>query len=394
MAGPRSDLQRSRDGETAVTQVELFFDLVFVFAVTQLSHLLLSRLSWLGALQTGLLFAAVWWAWIYTGWVTNWLDPDRRPVRLLLFALMALGLVLSAALPQAFGDRGMVFALAFSAMQLGRTSFMLWALAGRSAANERNFRRILAWLLLTSALWIAGAAAPSVRLPVWIAAVGVELAAPAFGFFIPGMGRSTTADWDVDGGHLAERCSAFILIALGESVTVTGAAFFQARWTPEVSAAFGCAFVGAIALWWTYFDTAAERTSQRVAELDDPGRVARLAYTYLHAAIVAGIIVWAVADERVLDDPLARADAATLWVLLGGPGLYLLGNGLFRRTLSPRFSPSHTAGLVLLALIGAAWSAFGGSRLLVGVETAAALVAVATIGSILFRRQEARRAAT
>jgi low temperature requirement protein LtrA len=374
-----------------VTQVELLFDLVFVFAVTQLSHLLLSHLTWSGAADTALLFMAVWWAWISTGWATNWLNPEQRPVRVLLFTLMAAGLVMSAALPRAFGNRGMVFASSYAALQLGRCVFMLWALACHNPDRFRNFQRILVWAVGASVLWIAGALLDGWgRLLVWAAAVGLETTAPAVGFWSPGLGRSATTDWDVNGRHMAERCSAFVLIALGESLTVTGAAFFQTHWDWAVAAAFGCAFLGAVALWWIYFDTAAERTTRTIAEADDPGRLARAAYTYLHMVLVAGVIVWAVADQEVMLLPLRSADPGTVWVLLGGPAIYLVGNAVFRRTMAPRFPPSHAFGLAALALILAQWLLWRSSKLTLGVETALTLAFTGAIGTVLFYRQERR----
>src|SRR5690242_21739504 len=132
---------RNKDGHARVTFVELFFDLVFVFAITQLSHGLLHHLSAGGALQILLLLFAVWWVWIYTSWSTNWLDPETTPVRLMLFALMLAGLVLSTSLPKAFAGHGWAFAGAYVAMQLGRSLFVLRALAGRSPANFLNFQR-------------------------------------------------------------------------------------------------------------------------------------------------------------------------------------------------------------------------------------------------------------
>ena len=129
MAGDdqRGALFRARiaNQHSRVTYAELFFDLVFAYAVTQISHTLLGRFTALGALQTTLLFLSVWWLWVYTAWITNWLDPEKTPVRLLLFALMLGGLVLSTSIPKAFESRGLWFALAYSAMQVGRTIFLL-----------------------------------------------------------------------------------------------------------------------------------------------------------------------------------------------------------------------------------------------------------------------------
>lgn len=347
---------RSEHAPSRVTSIELFFDLVFVFAVTQLSHLLLAHLDILGAMQTALLLMAVWWVWIYTSWVTNWLDPDKTPVRLLLFGLMLLGLTLAASIPKAFETRALAFAGAYVVMQVGRSLFMLWALRGRSEVNFRNFQRITAWLMLSGVFWIAGALIDgNARLGIWALAMLIEFVSPSLGFWVPGLGRSTTADWDVEGGHMAERCGLFIIIALGESILVTGATYADLFWSGETVAAFVTAFVGSVAMWWIYFNVGAERASHLIRASADPGRMARVAYTYVHLLLVAGIIVSAAADELVLKHPHGHADAKTTAVLIGGPALYLIGNLLFKWVTAGWPPLSHLAGLALLvALVAAA----------------------------------------
>jgi len=349
-----TSLLRARSGheQSRVTFVELFFDLVFVFAITQLSHALLGHLTASGLLQTTLLFMAVWCVWIYTSWVTNWLDPERTPVRLMLFALMLAGLVLSTSIPKAFEGKGLAFAGAYAFMQVGRSLFMLWALKGNSPGNYRNFQRITAWLALSASFWIAGGLADSEwRLGLWLTAVAIEFVAPWIYFWTPGLGRSTTADWDVEGAHMAERCGLFIIIALGESILVTGAKFGSLPWTAATVAAFLVAFAGSVAMWWIYFNIGAERASRHIAAAADPGRVARLAYTYLHMPLVAGIIVAAVGDELVLAHPGGHTDAKTAAVLVGAPALYLVGNLMFKRATASSPAFSHMVGLVLLVLL-------------------------------------------
>jgi low temperature requirement protein LtrA len=234
---------------TRVTYAELFYDLVFVFAVTQLSHGLVEHLTPLGALQTALLMIAVWWAWIDTAWITNWVDPERAPVRLLLFTLMLLGLVLSASIPKAFDERALAFALAYVAMQAVRTLFMLWALRRHDQGNFQNFLRITIWHAIDMPFWIAGALTEGpARMALWAIAIGIESIAPMVGFRLPGIGRSTTSDWVVEGGHMAERCALFIIIALGESVLITGATFAGLAWGAPQVGAFLVAFVGSAAM--------------------------------------------------------------------------------------------------------------------------------------------------
>ena len=374
-----------------VTFIELFFDLVFVFAITQLSHHLLEHFTPAGALQTLIMFLAVWWVWIYTSWVTNWLDPERTPVRLLLLALMLAGLVLSTSIPHAFEGRGLTFALAYAGMQVGRSVFMMLALQRDSPAKFHNFRRITIWLAVSGTLWIAGGAlAGEARLLLWGAALAIEFAGPPVFFYVPGLGRSSIDDWDVEGGHLAERCALFIIIALGESILVTGATFDKLPWTAATIAAFGVSFVGSVAMWWIYFDTGAERGSRRLVEADDPGRLARLAYTYIHLLIVAGIVVTAVGDELVLAHPDGHTDAKVMLTVLGGPALYLVGTTLFKRAVVGHLAPSHLIGLGLMAL--AALTASLLSPLAFSAVVAGALIVVAVWEARSLRDLRASRA--
>jgi low temperature requirement protein LtrA len=344
-----------RDGAERgrVGMVELFFDLVFVFAVTQLSHTLLEHLDWANTLRVGMLMVAVWWVWIYTSWVTNWLDPQRVPVRTALFVLMLAGVVMSASIPQAFGERGLAFAAAYVSMQIGRTVFFIWAVRSGPVSMRRNFQRVAVWLSLSGVFWIAGALAPGdARLLLWALALGIEVVSPMLYFWVPGLGRSSVQDWNVDGGHMAERCALFVIIALGESLLVSGANFASAEWNAPVATAFGLAFLGTVAMWWLYFDKGQAAGHHRIAHAQDPGRHARTGYTYLHLPIVAGIIACALADELVLAHP-EHASSAGITAMLGGPALYLAGVGGFKWASRERALPplSHLVGLLLLAVL-------------------------------------------
>src|SRR5258708_16850 len=264
-----------------VTYAELFFDLVFVFAVTQISHTLLGRFTPLGALQTSLLFLAVWWVWVYTSWITNWLNPEVTPVRILLFLLMLGGLVLSTSIPKAFESRGLWFAVAYAAMQVGKTIFLWVSTPPHRILARLSAIRITAWLAMSAVFWIAGGFAEGQsRLALWAGALTMEYIARAVRFWIPKYGASSVADWFIEGGHIAERCAGFIIIALGESIVVTGAPFSDLAWTAETVTAFASAFVGAIAMWWIYFHKGAEAGSELISKSCDSGRLARLAYTY------------------------------------------------------------------------------------------------------------------
>ena len=386
----RTSLLRPRTNHEAarVGSIELFFDLVFVFAVTQLSHALLGHLTLAGAAQVGLLLVAVWWVWIYTSWVTNWLDPERIPVRVCLFVLMIVGVLLASSIPSAYGSRGVTFAASYALMQVGRTLFFLWALRGASLDLRRNFRRVLLWFVLSAVFWIVGAQAQGdARFAWWLLAMGIDLVAPSLLFWVPGLGRSATTEWNIEGGHLAERCSLFVIIALGESLLVTGATFAGLEWDRSTQIGMLVAVSGSILMWWIYFDTGAERALHRIRHSTDPGREGRSAYTYVHVLIVAGIVVCAVADELVLTHAHHATDAAIV-AILGGPAGYLVGTASFKWITNDRKTPplSHVAGLVLLGSL--TWPAMNHllTPLALGAATTGVLAVVAVWEAIALRR--------
>jgi low temperature requirement protein LtrA len=341
--------ERSPDQHNRVTYIELFFDLVFVFAITQISHTLLAHFTPLGVLQVTMLMLAVWWVWVFTSWTTNWLDPEQAPVRIMLFGLMIAGLLLSTSIPQAFEHRGLIFAAAYSAMQVGRTLFFLWSVPSSAVGQRNNFIRILIWLGTSAVFWIGGGLADgNFRIGLWLVALAIEYAGPAMRFRTPRLGASTTRDWEVEGGHMAERCALFIIIALGESIVVTGATFAETAWTATTVSAFVVALVGSIAMWWVYFHLGAEAGSEHISQSSDSGRLARLAYTYLHLPVVAGIVVSAVGDELLLAHPDGHVGGKEILSILGGPLLYLIGTVLFKHAIRGIYQLSHLIGIGLL----------------------------------------------
>ena len=340
-----------RDTDYSVGFAELFFDLVFVFAITQVSHFLLVHYDPKGALQAGILFQAIWMVWIYTTWVLNQIDPERGSVRALLFSLMLGGLFVSMALPQAFEGRGLVFAVAFSAMQIGRTLFFYIALQ-RLVSGKLAYRRILIWFILSSVFWVTGGLAdPDMRVWLWLAAIGVEFIAAPVGFFVPGLGRAQTTDWTINGGHIAERCGLFVIICLGESLLVSGATFAATEWTVANTVAFIASFCGTIGMWWVYFHIGHKRGAEQIERSDDPGKIARLVFSYFHIPIVAGIVLAAVGAERAIAHPADPATVAETASVMGGLLLFLVGNGLFKQASGRAFPRSHLFGLTLCAVL-------------------------------------------
>lgn len=355
----RSLLRNHGGGHAPVSFLELFFDLVFVFAITQLSHFLKDHLTWLGFAQALVLFLAVWWAWMYTTWATNWADPERFEVRIMLLALMALSLLMAVALPYGFSKFAWLFAASYVALQIGRTVFMAVILTRENRANARNMVRIAIWFAFAAPFWLIGVLRPEdERLAWWLLAVAIEYLGPIALFPVPGLGRSKSSDWDISGSHMAERCGLFIIIALGEGIIITGATFADDTMEAGRVLAFALAFLSSVLMWWLYFDLGQKRGSDHISENEDVGRVARNAYTYLHMPIVLGIVILAVADAKLLglwDQP---ADGKLALVLCGGGGLFLAGLGLFKRSSNPlgNFPLSHLVGTLLFIGLGlAAW---------------------------------------
>ncbi len=340
------------DGHERATYFELFFDLVYVFAVTQLSHTLIEHLTWRGAAETGLLLLAVWCAWIYTTWFTNWFDPDQRVVRLVLLVTMLASLLMSAAIPEAFGERGLLFAGAYAALHVFRTSFVL--VAGRpDPLLHRNFQRISIWLFTAAGFWVAGGLAHGdARIALWVVALGLEYGGPPCGYRLPRLGRSTTADWQIAGGHMAERCALFMIVALGESILVTGTTYSELDSSGARLAALIVAFAGSVALWWIYFDRSAAASTLVIEASDDPGRLGRSAFTYVHIPLVAGVIVVAAGDELAIARPTGTAEDAAVLAMVLGPLLFLVGHALFKWVVWRVVSIPRVVGIAcLLALL-------------------------------------------
>ncbi|GAB3102257.1 low temperature requirement protein A [Lysobacter terrae] len=368
-------LLRRRDGHHArVTFEELFFDLVYVFAVTQLSHELLHNLTPTGVAETLILWFAVWLGWQYTCWVTNWFDPETPRIRRLVFVIMFAGLLMASTIPAAFGERGLVFALAYIAIQVGRTAYIVWEL-GQDHPLSANYRRMLGWVSIAAVFWISGAFSEHwTRAALWAVAVTCEYVSPMFGFALPGLGRSKTSDWTIEGGHLAERCQLFVIVALGETLLATGATMANAgTWDVAILSALLAAFLGTLAMWWLYFGTSSKDATDTITRSDDPGRIGAY-FHYAHAILVAGIIVTAVGNDLVLAHPHDSVKAAYAIVLCSGSAIYLLGSAVYKSVVYGVVPTSHVAGIVALVLVLPA--AYSANLLAAGWLTTAVMLAI------------------
>jgi len=361
----------SPDQEQHASNLELFYDLVFVLAVTQVSHLLLPDLTWSGAAKSLLVLLVVWWAWNYTTWVTNMLDPDAIVVRLLVLALMFLSLVLAVAIPEAFGSRALLFAGAYVAIQVGRHAFLTFVVAGRGSPERRPAAHILTWFVASGVFWIGGALASGpTRIALWLVALGLDYLAPFVLYRIPGRPRLDPSAWEVETSHFAERFQLFVIIALGESIVITGATTAELPLDGVRMAAFGVAFLSTAAIWWLYFGYVAAIAQRRLERASTSTTLARDGFTYLHVVLVAGIIVAAVGDEIVIAHPTEQLSSAELVAVVAGPALYLLGHVLFRLRMAGSVSGKRLGGAlacVVVGLVGLAVPALVVAALLVGV---------------------------
>jgi low temperature requirement protein LtrA len=347
---PAVSLLRARTGLRGVANIELFFDLVYAFAVTQLSHYLLDHATAEGVIQAAVLFGMVWTIWASTAYLVNWLDPHQLPVRWMLLAIMVVSLISSAAIPQAFGPAGLFVGASYAAVQIGRNLFAVYAT--RHEALERNFQRFFAWSLVGGSLAIIGGLAPGhLRDVLWALVVAIDLFSAAVGFYVPGLGRTATQEWDIDGAHAAERIQAFVMIALGESIVIIGASLtgFKGLYLGE-TIAYLLAFVTTVTVWWIYFDRSAAFAARALASSPDPGRLARSAFYWAQVPMVAGIIAVAAGDRLLLAQPTQPAGVATAAILLGGTAIFLAGHAAFKLAIWRHVSRSHIAAIILLLL--------------------------------------------
>ena len=366
--------RRIRGEEEEVAPLELFYDLVFVFAITQVSHLLLNDLSWAGGGRALLALLVVWWAWDYTTWATSEVDPDPTPVRLLLLAMMLASLVMAVAVPEAFGRRGLLFAGSYVAIKVGRLLFLRFDTSAHVTVRSGRASRLVIWAAVSAVLWIAGGFAHgSARSGLWIAALALDLTGPMVLYWLPGRGRSQFGAWTPKTSHFVERFGLFILIALGETIVLTGATTSQLDLNVARISAFTLAFLGTAALWWLYFDDFTPIARWRLELAPNPTQLARDAYMYLHFVLVAGVLLAAVGDKLVIAHPTRVLTDAEVAVVAAGPALYLLGQVLFRFRMTGWVSWERVGGAVACVLVGLIGTAVPGLAL------AALLVAVLVI---------------
>jgi low temperature requirement protein LtrA len=348
-------VRRRRTDEVSqrASTLELFYDLVFVFAITQVSHLLLEHLTWAGAGQALIVLLAVWWSWNYTTWTTNELDTETIPVRLLLLALMLLSLLMAVAIPEAFGEHALLFAGSYVAIQVGRHSFLTFAAAEPRTIERERAGRILTWFVAAGVLWIAGALADEpARTALWLAALALDYGAPLVLYWVPRRPRLEGATWHVGTEHFAERFGLFIILALGESIVLIGATTSESDLNPATIVAFVMAFLASAAIWWLYFTSVARVGEHYLAISENRTTLARDGYTFLHVVFAAGIIMTAVGDELVIAHPTEVLPPQEVTAVAAGPAIYLLALTLFGYRMTGVLSKRNLFGTLACVAVG------------------------------------------
>jgi low temperature requirement protein LtrA len=331
-----------REGER-VTPLELFFDLVFVLAITQCTALIAHHPSWSGLVQGLLVLGVLWWAWVGYAWLTSVIDPEEGAVRLVIFAAMAALLIASLCVPEAFGDLALTFALAIGVFRVAHIALFMLA-----SPDDDALRHSVLGLAASTAVAVVLLAAASLfdglaQGALWALAIFLDMAGPYF---------FGSAGWKLVPGHFAERHGLIVIIALGESIVAIGVGAAGALdFGIGTVAVLGVAL--AAALWWTYFDVVALVSAKRLGEAE-AGRVqnelARDSYSYMHLALVAGIVLVAFGLKKTIGHTDEHLHTVEAFGLLGGVALYLLGLVMFRWRQAHTLN-RHRFGLAIVLLL-------------------------------------------
>ncbi|WP_243704924.1 low temperature requirement protein A [Micromonospora sp. KC723] len=358
---------RAEDGKPVATTrssqratlLELFFDLVYIFALTRISFRAFEDLAlnphgtdgWepiIGGGKTLLLLLALWAVWQGTAWTTSRYDPRNSWLQALVFTALASSMVMGVAIPRAFTEAGMAFAVAYVVAQVSRPGILLLAL-GRQHRRQLKLRMLITFSV-TGTLWIAGALLPTgTRVMLWASALALEYLASRSDWPVPGLGRSTISRWDIAGEHLAERYQQFFLIALGETVLVAGLAYSGGPYDPAPTAAFAVAVVTSVLYWRIYVQRAGLILAEAVTRSRHPAATGRSAAD-THLLMVVGLVATAIGYELTITYPLRDPEAAWVAMIMGGPVVFLAGRARFEYEVFGRVSPSRwVAAGVLLA---------------------------------------------
>jgi low temperature requirement protein LtrA len=320
-----SRVQTRAEGEERVTALELFFDLIFVFAITQVTSLVSAHPTWSGLAEGLLVLGMLWWAWAAYAWLTSTVNPDEGVVRLAMFAAMGAMLIASLAVPGAFGGDAVIFAAAYAGVRIAH--IVLYVLAGRGEGDRELVLAVLRFTpssLVAAALLFAAAGLDGTpQIVAWLVALVIDLAGPLIG---------RARGWHLAPGHFAERHALIVIIALGESIVALGVGAAGVSLDAGVVTAAVLGLAVACALWWAYFDVVALVAERKLREATGNAQLAmaRDSYSYLHLPMVAGIVLFAVGVKKTLGDVGKELDTVPAVALCCGLALYLVAHVLFR----------------------------------------------------------------
>jgi low temperature requirement protein LtrA len=363
----------AESGEQRVTPLELFFDLVFVFAITRVTSLMAHDLSWATLGQGLLVLAALWWGWAAYAWLTNHVAGDEGRARLVVFLAMGAMVLVALAVPEAFGDHALLFALAYLVMRLAHLG-LYWVASREEAEVHVAVARLLPTgvtgpLLLVAAAFTDG----TPQSALWLLALAIDYGGP----LVTGV-----AGYRLHPAHFAERFALIVIIALGESIVAIGVGAGNEELSGRIGLAAVLALAASAALWWAYFDVAAPMAQRRLTELRGAARntLARDSFAYLHLPLIAGIELFALGVEQVVghaDDALSL-EAST--ALFGGVALYLLAHVAFRwRNVRSLNRPRLIAAALCAACIPLGAELNAVASLAMVTALAAALIAYETV---------------
>jgi len=366
------------DEERRTSPLELLWDLVFVFAVTQVTSLLSRDLTWSGFGRSMLALALIWWAWSAFVWAANAEQADSAALRAVLLAGAVLTLVAGLAIPRAFGDRATLFASTYAGVRLMHLALYAHA-SRRGHASWDAITGFAATVLLGMVLLVIGSLlATGWQVALWSAAAIIDYAGPGVltRKRLRGLQRVAVA-------HFAERYGTFVIICLGESIAAIGLGATGRVLDAKLVAVIALGLLITIGLWWIYFDRFAAAAAEWLRSNDDPVLAASDAYSYVHLALVAGVIVFAVGMRHAVADVGGElADGARL-ALCAGPALYLAGNFAFRLRLAREASYDK---LLAAAALMAVFALGGGLQAWVAVACASAAVVVLCAGEAVLGR--------
>ncbi|MEU8301820.1 low temperature requirement protein A [Micromonospora sp. NPDC048909] len=378
-----ASLLRKRESPQRPTFLELFFDLVYVFALTRIVHELVldytrghvadtltTSLSENG--ETLLLLLALWWIWTQTAWMTSRFDPFQPAIQFVVVATMFGSLLLAVAISGALAETGVLFASTYVAIQVGRSLFFVLTLRGHGLRRVNMLA--LVWFGASAVPWLVGAFAPELtRNSLWTLALVIDYLGGRLGWPVPRLGRSQVSPWAVAGEHLAERYWQLVIVALGETILTSGSSLLRGPIVAERTLALALSFLTTVLLWRIYFYRAGQILGEAIAASADPARLGRSA-ELSHLLMVAGIVATSAGSELILIDPTGHAKPAWVGAILGGPALYLAGRSVFEHVAFARVSRPRPIGILILAALAPVmvglpplWVAAAAAAVLLGV---------------------------